>query len=110
MKREYQEFLQERNRHRSDSDGRPDRNEDEIREWARDHDLPYFDGQVHFPDYRIEYEIDGRERYEDVELFTPHYLAPENGAEERVVVSLTFASWNQMAAWLRIVDGLRRAA
>ena len=73
LKREYQEFLQEHNRNRSDSDGRPDRDEDEIRDWAREHDLPYFDGQVHFPDYRIEYEIDGRERHEDVELFTPHY-------------------------------------
>jgi hypothetical protein len=28
---------------------------------------------VHFPDYRIEYEVDGRERHEDIELFTPHY-------------------------------------
>ena len=28
---------------------------------------------MHFPDYRIEYEVDGRERHEDVELFTPHY-------------------------------------
>ena len=28
---------------------------------------------MHFPDYRIEYEIDGREHHEDVELFTPHY-------------------------------------
>jgi hypothetical protein len=51
LKREYQEFLQEHNRGRSDSDGRPDRDEHEIREWAREHDLPYFDGQVHFPDY-----------------------------------------------------------
>jgi hypothetical protein len=73
LKREYQEFLQEHNRNRSDSDGRPDRDEDEIRDWAREHDLPYFDGQVHFPDYRIEYAVDGRERHEDVELFTPHY-------------------------------------
>jgi hypothetical protein len=48
LKREYQEFLQERNRGRADSDGRPDRDEHEIREWAREHDLPYFDGQVHF--------------------------------------------------------------
>ena len=39
----------------------------------REHDLLYFDGQVHFPDYRIEYEADGRERHEDIELFTPHY-------------------------------------
>ena len=63
LKREYQEFLQEHNRDRSDSDGRPDRDEDEIRDWAREHDLPYFDDQVHFPDYRIEYEVDGRERH-----------------------------------------------
>jgi hypothetical protein len=73
LKREYQEFLQERNRGRADSDGRPDRDEHEIREWAREHDLPYFDGQVHFPDYRIEYEVDGREHHQDVELFTEHY-------------------------------------
>ena len=73
LKREYQEFLQEHNRNRSHSDGRPDRDEGAIREWAREHDLPYFDGQVHFPDYRIEYEVGGRERHEDVELFTEHY-------------------------------------
>jgi len=73
LKREYQEFLQEHNRDRADSDGRPDRNEHEIRDWAQEHDLPYFDGQVHFPDYRIEYEVDGRELHQDVELFTPHY-------------------------------------
>ncbi len=73
LKREYQEFLQDHNRNRPDSDGRPDRDDEEIRDWAREHDLPYFDGQVHFPDYRIEYEVDGRERHEDVELFTEHY-------------------------------------
>jgi hypothetical protein len=73
LKREYQEFLQDHNRNRSDSDGRPGRDENEIRDWAREHDLPFFDGQVHFPDYRIEYEVDGRELHQDVELFTPHY-------------------------------------
>ena len=73
LKREYQEFLQDHNRDRSDSDGRPGRNENEIRDWAREHDLPYFDDHVHFPDYRIEYEVDGRELHQDVELFTPHY-------------------------------------
>jgi hypothetical protein len=71
LKREYQEFLQDHNRNRPDSDGRPGR--DEIRDWAREHDLPHFDDQVHFPDYRIEYEVDGREHYEDMELFTSHY-------------------------------------
>jgi hypothetical protein len=73
LKREYQEFLQEPNRDRPESDGRPARDENEVREWAREHDLPYFDDQVHFPDYRIEYEVDGRELRQDVELFTPHY-------------------------------------
>lgn len=57
LKREYQAFLQEHNRGRKDSDGRPDRAESEIAEWAREHDLPYFDDQVHFPDFRIEYEL-----------------------------------------------------
>jgi hypothetical protein len=73
LKRDYQEFLQDHNRNRSDSDGRPGRDENEVRDWARDHDLPYFDDQVHFPDYRIEYEVDGRELHQDVELFTSHY-------------------------------------
>ena len=73
LKREYHEFLQDHNRNRSDSDGRPGRDENKIRDWARDHDLPYFEDQVHFPDYRIEYELDGRELHQDVELFTPHY-------------------------------------
>jgi hypothetical protein len=73
LKREYQAFLQEHNRDRPGSGGRPDRHQEEIRDWAREHDLPYFDGRVHFPDYRIEYEVDGRELHEDIELFTPHY-------------------------------------
>src|SRR5579864_1526675 len=34
LKREYQQFLQERNRGRSDSDGRPDRTPEEIHRWA----------------------------------------------------------------------------
>jgi hypothetical protein len=83
LKREYQEFLQEHNRGRSDSDGRPDRDEHEIREWAREHDLPYFDGQVHFPDYRIEYEVDGREHHQDVELFTEHYRGAHAASHTR---------------------------
>jgi hypothetical protein len=73
LKREYQEFLQDHNRNRAASDGRPDRSGDEVRDWAHQRDLPYFDGRVHFPDYRIEYEVEGREFHEDVELFTPHY-------------------------------------
>ena len=43
-----------------------------LRRWIEDPGA-YFDGQVHFPDYRIEYEVDGREHHQDVELFTEHY-------------------------------------
>jgi hypothetical protein len=83
LKREYQEFLQEPNRDRPDSDGRPGRDGDEVRDWAREHDLPYFDGQVHFPDYRIDYEVDGRELHEDVELFTSHYRGAHAASRAR---------------------------
>jgi hypothetical protein len=34
----------------------------EIERWAREHDLPYFDDRVRFPDFRIEYELDRRDR------------------------------------------------
>jgi hypothetical protein len=73
LKREYQEWLQEHNRGRPDSDGRPDRDPREIEEWAREHDLPYFDESVHFPDFRLEYELDGRDRHEDIEVITDNY-------------------------------------
>jgi len=74
LKREYQQFLQERNRGRSDSDGRPDRTPEEIHRWAIEHNLPEQDGHVQFPDARIEYEDrDGRLRTEDLEVETLHY-------------------------------------
>jgi hypothetical protein len=56
LKSEYQRSLQEHNRGRADSDGRPDRDASEIRDWAYDHDLKYSDGHVQFPDARIEYQ------------------------------------------------------
>jgi len=49
------------------------RDEEEIRRWAQDHELPYFDDRVHFPDFRIEYDVDGREHHQDVEVLTQHY-------------------------------------
>ena len=74
LKREYQTWLHERDRDRSDYDGHPDRTEDEIRNWAVEHDLPYFDDEVHFPDLRIEYEEpDGRWEHDDIEVTTEHY-------------------------------------
>lgn len=74
LKRDYQRFLQARNRGRADSDGRPDRTAEEVAAWARQHDLPYFDDAVHFPDARIEYENAASDpRHEDIEVVTPHY-------------------------------------
>ncbi len=74
LKRDYQRFLQARNQGRADSDGRPDRTAEEVAAWARQHDLPYFDDSVHFPDARIEYEDAARDpRHEDIEVVTPHY-------------------------------------
>ena len=74
LKREYQRFLQEANRDRSDSDGRPTRTREEIKAWAREHDLPIVNDRVQFPDFRIEYERpDGRREVEHVEVTTAHY-------------------------------------
>jgi DNA-binding MarR family transcriptional regulator len=73
LKREYQKWLHERDRDRDDYDGHPDRTADEVREWALEHDLPYFEHEVHFPDLRIEYELDGRLDHRDVEVTTEHY-------------------------------------
>ena len=84
LKRDYQRFLQERNRGRKDCDGRPDREPEEIARWAREHDLPYEDGHVHFPDARIEYEDrDGRSRHDDIEIVTGHYRGAHAGAVAR---------------------------
>ncbi len=80
LKRGSQEFLQQHNRGRKDSDGRPDREQHEIADWARRRELPYLDDQVHFPDFRIEYELDGLDRH-DVEVITN---APEVGTRPRV--------------------------
>jgi uncharacterized membrane protein YgcG len=74
LKREYQTWLHERDRERPHYDGHPDRTDQEIREWAHEHDLPYFDDEVHFPDLRIEYhDADGRWDHDDIEVTTEHY-------------------------------------
>jgi hypothetical protein len=84
LKREYQQWLHERDRDRPDATGRPDRDAHEIEEWAHEHDLPYFDGQVHFPDCRIEYrDIDSREDHIDVEVTTEHYRGAHGTAVAR---------------------------
>ncbi len=84
LKREYQTFLQEGNRDKPDSDGRSGRDDEEVERWARDHDLPYFDDQVHFPDVRIEYDdLDGRHRVEDVEVLTLNYRGAHGASAAR---------------------------
>ena len=81
LKRDYQRFLHERNRGKKNCDGRPDREPEEIARWAREHDLPYDDGHVRFPDARIEYEDrDGRWRHEDLEVVTGHYRGAHAGS------------------------------
>jgi hypothetical protein len=82
LKREYQQFLQERNRDQEDSDGRPDREVEEVLEWAQEHNLPCDEqGHVQFPDVRIEYDIDGRDHTLDVEVLTPHYRGAHGAAK-----------------------------
>ena len=84
LKRDYQKWLHENDARRDDYNGHPDRDEDEIRAWALEHDLPYFDDQVHFPDLRIEYEDrDGRRDHEDIEVLTVHYRGAHGAAAAR---------------------------
>lgn len=84
LKSDYQKWLHEHDGDRDDYDGHPDRTDDEIRAWATEHDLPYFDDQVHFPDVRIEYEeSDGRLGHEDVEVLTIHYRGAHGSAAAR---------------------------
>lgn len=84
LKREYQTFLQEGNRHQPDSDGRSRRDDEEVERWARDHNLPYFDDHVHFPDVRIEYDDrDGRHRVEDIEVVTLNYRGAHGASAAR---------------------------
>jgi len=92
LKREYQEWLQEHNRGRPDSDGRPDRDRDEIERWAHEHDLPYFDESVHFPDFRLEYELHGRDHHQDVEVVTEHY----RGAHAASVARAGFSCYGRV--------------
>jgi hypothetical protein len=84
LKRDYQKWLHERDRERDDYDGHPDRDPLEVQQWAGDHDLPYFDEQVHFPDARIEYtDADGRLDHLDIEVVTVHYRGAHGAAAAR---------------------------
>jgi DNA-binding MarR family transcriptional regulator len=105
LKSEYQRWLHERDKDHDDYDGHPDRTPDEIREWAYEHDLPYFDDEVHFPDVRIEYqEPDGRWEREDIEVVTPHY----RGAHGASVARLGFSCYRGLSLRLSTSGAGRR--
>jgi hypothetical protein len=105
LKREYQHFLQERNRGRADSTGRPDRTREQIAAWAKDHDLPCDGNRVRFPDARIEFEDrDSQARHRDIEVVTtPHY----RGAHAAAVARSGFQSYGGA---LRLQTSGRREA
>lgn len=105
LKREYQRFLQEPNRGRRESSGRPGRSAEEIARWAHDHDLPMVDDHVQFPDLRIECEReDGSREIEDVEVMTPHY----RGAHAAGKVSAGFTRYSAVGARLGGASGRGR--
>lgn len=74
LKREYQRWRNDRDRDHED-EHHGERTAAEVSAWAHEHDLPYFDEQVHFPDARIEYAEPEDERWRclDLEIETPHY-------------------------------------
>lgn len=84
LKRDYQRFLQTENRARRERGESPDERERAIARWAQEHQLPYEDGHVQFPDARIEYDTrDGRRAVEDIEVVTPHYRGAHAAAKVR---------------------------
>ena len=104
LKSEYQRWLHERDKDHDDYDGHPDRTAEEIREWAYEHDLPYFDNEVHFPDVRIEYqEPDGRWDREDIEVITEHY----RGAHGASVARSGFSCYRGLTLSISVRSGGR---
>jgi hypothetical protein len=84
LKREYQRFLQAENRARRERGETPEERADAVARWAQEHELPYDDGHVQFPDARIEYETrDGRRTVENIEVVTPHYRGAHAAAKVR---------------------------
>jgi hypothetical protein len=118
LKREYQEWLQEHNCGRPDSEGRPDRDPREIEEWARDHDLPYFDESVHFPDFRLEYMSCTDVTATRTSKWSPSTIAgatpraspaPDSGAMAAAVAADGVAGGHSIPAWRKSsydADGL----
>lgn len=94
LRSDYQHWLHEHDRDHDDYDGHPERTPEEIEAWAAEHDLPYFDDEVHFPDLRVEYvEPDGRWDREDIEVVTPHY----RGAHSASIARSGFSTYGGMS-------------
>ncbi len=84
LKREYQRFLQAQNRERRERGETPEGRAEAVARWAQEHELPFDDGHVQFPDARIEYEDrDGRRAVENIEVVTPHYRGAHAAAKGR---------------------------
>jgi hypothetical protein len=84
LKREYQRFLQAQNRERRERGETPEGRAEAVARWAQEHELPYDDGHVQFPDARIEYEDrEGRRAVENIEVVTPHYRGAHAAAKAR---------------------------
>lgn len=84
LKADYQRFLQRDNRGRRGASGQPERDQDAIDRWAKEHQLHCENGHVDLPDLRIEYDDrDGRRCVEDVEVVTPHYRGEHAAAKAR---------------------------
>ena len=82
LKRDYQRFLQERNRATRGQLWPAGSIGEEMRAWAEAHGLPIVHERVQFPDVRIEYEhADGRLDREDLELATGHYNSRQMAAK-----------------------------
>ena len=95
LKSAYQAFLQEPNRHRPESSGRPRTDREAIRLWAAEQQLPFIDDSVRFPDLRIEYDRwDGVRAHEDVEVLTPNY----RGAHLATKTAAGFSTYRYGAA------------
>jgi hypothetical protein len=105
LKSEYQRWRNGHDPNIDEMDGHGERTLDEVRAWADDHHLPFFDDKVHFPDARVEYqEPDGRWDREDIEVVTPHY----RGAHAAGVARSGFSTYRGGSLSLGGGSGARR--
>jgi hypothetical protein len=78
LKSDYQSFLNRANRS-TDASLESDR-----AQWASAHHLQLVEGELHLPDFRLEYrDADGMARHQDVEYATRHYSAKAVAAKAR---------------------------